>query len=209
MKTLLLLMLLTLPLHAQDTVRIKHTNYQTVYSKSKKYPIYVSWWVSKASLICKSPTKRTNNFAPDPKLLKDSDVNADYVGSGFDRGHISPAADNQCKGSKVMDESFYFTNMAPQYPALNRGEWKTLEEMTRDWAIAQDSIFIQAGCVGQVKKILHVSVPSHCWKVLTFQKTKKVQAYVFPDTPSDAKTYEQHKVTVDSVKKLTGFIFKQ
>jgi len=192
--------------NGQDTVRIKHTNYETVFSKSKKYPVYVEWWVTKKKLICKNPIKRSNNFAPDPKLVKDSDINTDYIGSGFDRGHISPAADNQCSGQKAMDESFYFTNMAPQYPGLNRGEWKVLEEQTREWAKVQDSLFIQSGCGGQVKKIKTVTVPSYCWKIITFKKSNKVQAYVFPNQPNKTISFKQHKVSLDSITKLTNFI---
>jgi len=129
MKKLLLLLLVASSLQAQqaqekaDEVVIGHMNYKTTFSKHHRYPTHVEWWVTRAKLECKNPVSRTDKFLPDPQLRKDSDIDDDYVKSGFDRGHLSPAADARCNITH-MAESFYFTNMAPQYPGLNRGQWK-------------------------------------------------------------------------------------
>jgi len=37
---------------SQDTVRIHHKEYTTVYSKSKKYPVLVEWYATKAKIGC-------------------------------------------------------------------------------------------------------------------------------------------------------------
>jgi endonuclease G len=202
---LLLLLLLALPLQAQDTVRVKHGNYESVFSVSKKYPVLVEWVVTRTKLECKNPIKRTDRFLPDPNLKKESDIDADYVKSGFDRGHLSPAADARCN-EVHMAESFYFTNMAPQYPGLNRGQWKTLEERTRTLAIENDSVFVQAGCVGEVSRIKRVAVPTHCWKVIRVKN--QTEAYVFPNIPERSKSFELHKVSTDSVRALTKLPIK-
>ena len=106
--------------------------------------MFVEWWVTKAKLECANPVKRLDKFIPDPTLKKESDVAEDYVGSGLDRGHLSPAADARCN-ARYMEESFFFTNMAPQYPGLNRGQWKNLEEWTRVLAVENDSVIVKAG----------------------------------------------------------------
>jgi endonuclease G len=200
MKKLLFLLVLALPLQAQDTVRVKHGNYESVFSVSKKYPVLVEWVVTRAKLECKNPAKRTDRFLPDPNLKKESNIDADYVKSGFDRGHISPAADARCN-EKHMAESFYFTNMAPQYPGLNRGQWKNLEEWTRILAVENDSVIVKAGCVGEASKMQRVAVPTHCWKVIRYKG--QTESYVFPNVPERSKSFEMHKVTLDSVKNLT------
>ena len=205
MKKLLLLFLLAGAVEAQDTVRVKHGNYESVFSKSKKYPVLVEWTVTRSKLECKNPAKRTDKFLPDPNIKKESNIDEDYVKSGFDRGHISPAADARCN-EKHMAESFYFTNMAPQYPGLNRGQWKNLEEWTRVLAVENDSVFVQAGCVGEIMRIKRVAVPTHCWKVIRVKD--QVEAYVFPNVPEKSKSFEMHKVPLDSVKKLTKLPIK-
>ena len=205
----ILLFILATSLEAQDTVRIKHTNYTTVFSKSKKYPVFVEWVDTKKNIFCVNGVKRADDFAPDPKLIKESDVAADYKGSGFDRGHISPAADNGCYGKDVMTESFYYTNMAPQYPGLNRGQWKTLEDSTRPLAIKFDSVIVRAGCVGQAKKVHTISIPTKCWKIIHVVKTKEITAYIFNNVPLKAATLAESKTTVGAIEKLTGLKLKK
>jgi len=200
-KLLLLFFVFVSPLTAQDTVRIVHKNYTTVFSKSLKYPILVEWWVTKSGLECANPVARKDKFIPDPLLKKDSDIAEDYVGSGFDRGHLAPAADNRCKGADVMEESFFFTNMAPQYPGLNRGQWKNLEEWTRYLATQNDSVFVQAGCVGDVKKVKRLAIPSHCWKVITIKKTGEITSYWFPNVPEKSVSFEMHMIDKEELKK--------
>jgi endonuclease G len=205
MKKLLVSILLALPLQAQDTVRVKHGNYESVFSVSKRYPVLVEWTVTRSKLECSNPAKRTDKFLPDPQIKKESDIDDDYVKSGFDRGHISPAADARCN-EKHMAESFYFTNMAPQYPGLNRGQWKNLEEWTRVLAVENDSVIVKAGCVGVRQQMKSVAVPTHCWKVIYVKG--KAEAYVFPNEPERTKSFEMHKVPLDSVKKLTKLPIK-
>jgi len=191
MKKILLFLLLALPLQAQDTVRVKHGNYESVFSVSKKYPVLVEWIVTRAKLECKNPAKRTDKFLPDPKLKKESDIDDE--------------ADARCN-EVHMAESFYFTNMAPQYPGLNRGQWKNLEEWTRVLAVENDSVIVKAGCVGVRQQMNRVAVPTHCWKVIWVKG--QPEAYVFPNEPERSKSFEMHKVPLDSVKKLTKLPIK-
>ena len=68
-------------------------------------------------------------------------TNTDYTRSGYDKGHMAPAADMKWS-PEAMKESFYFSNMCPQHPQLNRRGWKNLEEKIRNWAIADSAIII-------------------------------------------------------------------
>ena len=153
---------------SQDTIRIKHTNYTTVFSKTKHYPVLVEWWLTKSMVSCPTPLKRKDNFKPDPQLVKETDIIKDYVGSGMDRGHMMPVADNLCQTPQVQDECFYFTNMVPQPHSLNAGSWKTLETLTRTISIDKDSVHVWCGAVGEVKTFgfHNVAIPSKCWKVI-------------------------------------------
>ena len=194
--------------YSQDTVRVKHTNYITVFSKSKKYPVVVEWWVTKNMVSCPTPLKRKDNFKPDPKLFQYTDLSKDYVGSGFDRGHMMPAADNLCQTQKIQDECFYFSNMSAQYHSLNAGDWKSLETFVREEVKKTDSIRVWCGNVGEIKKIGNVSVPKYCWKVIYIKKQNIWKSYLFENTKNKPDGFENNEVDIQEIKKLTGFEFK-
>jgi len=193
----------------EDTIRIKHTNYTTVYSKSLKYPVLVEWYTTKAKVACTTPLPRKDQFAPDPLLPKETNLAKDYIGSGTDRGHMCPAADNECSGHEVLTECFYFSNMAPQYHSLNAGDWKSVETLSRDLAIKYDSIHIWAGSIGVAKTlgVDKVAVPTECWKVIYIIKTKEWMAFEFKNTSDKPTGLHSHEVTVADIEKLTGFKF--
>lgn len=186
----------------QDTIRLVHTNYTTVFSKSKKYPVLVQWWVTKAKVTCIKPLKRVDKFAPDPKLPQETNLMESYKGSGFDRGHMAPAADNLCQTQQVQDECFYFSNMSPQYHSLNAGDWKSLETQTRELSKQYDSIKVWCGNIGEVKKIGSVSVPSICWKVIYIKNTKKYHYYIFNNDLTKPDGVQNNEVNVTEFKKI-------
>jgi len=192
----------------QDLVLLKHTNYTSTFSISKKYPVLVEWWVTKAMVSCPTPLKRKDNFKPDPLLPEHTNIAKDYVGSGFDRGHMMPAADNLCQTQLIQDESFYFSNMSAQTHRLNAGDWKSLETFTREESSLKDSIHVWAGNVGEVKKIGSVSVPKYCWKVIHIKKENKWVAYLFENNTSNPDGFKNNEVTLKEITTLTGFTFR-
>jgi endonuclease G len=205
---------------AQDLVVLKHTNYTTTYSKSMKMPVMVEWWDTKAKVGCASPMARKDQFAPDPLLPTETKLQADYDAAnqlhkargqkGFDRGHMCPAADNLCQTPQVQTECFYFSNMAPQYHALNAGDWKTLETAERQWSITNDSVHVWCGNVGKAEIVGPdlMIVPAKCWKVVYIAKTKEWLAFLFDNVDGKQTGLESHKVDVADITKLTGFKFK-
>lgn len=207
MRILLFLLLFTLNVSAQDTITIYHKAYSTTFSKSKYYPIKVEWWLTKNSLTCNTRAKRGDKFIPDPKLINETNLQSSYTGQGFDRGHNFPSADAACD-QVANDESFYFSNMTAQYPALNRGDWKTLESFTRELALKNDSTKVWCGSIGEDKKIGTVSVPKQCWKVIYIKKTNEWLAYLFNNDTSKADGIDNNKVKITDIEKLTGFKFK-
>ena len=220
MKKLFLFLLFSINLiNAQDTIRLKHTNYTTVFSKSLHYPVLVEWWETTKKSQCPSKLERVNNFAADPLLPKETNIDNDYLlGNreqkakglkGLDRGHMCSARVNQCLGQKVQTECFYFSNMAAQYHALNGGDWKKLETLTFDTSITKDSVHVWAGSVGVAMKIGTTSVPTKCWKVIYVKKTNEWSAYLFNNDTSKANGLEDNKVKLEIIEELTGFKFKK
>lgn len=203
---LILIGLLPFGIIAQDIVVIKHQNYTTHFSKSKRYPVLVEWTTTKEMVGCPTPLKRKDNFKPDPQLPVETNIGADYVKSGYDRGHVMPAADNLCQTPAVQDECFYFSNMVAQTHRLNAGDWKSLETATRDWAMISSKVRVWSGSVGEQKKIGSVSVPTQCWKVV--QVAGKFHAYLFNNDTSNPDGYINNEVPIAQIEKLTGYKFK-
>jgi endonuclease G len=204
----LLSLFVSVAVNAQDVVVLKHTNYTSHYSKSKKYPVMVEWWETKAKVACEKPLARVDRFKPDPLLVTETDLEDDYKGSGFDRGHLMPAKSNQCQTPEVQNECFYFSNMAAQYHRLNAGDWKSLETLTREWATANDSVHIWAGNAGELKRIGKVAVPKQCWKVVYIKKSNEWSFYLFNNDLSNPDGIHNNKVLREDIEKLTGFKFK-
>lgn len=79
----------------------------------------------------KENVRRFNTYRPDyriPEMFRADE--ADYVNSGYDRGHLVASAnalDNQLENS----ETFLLSNMCPQVPAFNSNIWGDLEEAVR------------------------------------------------------------------------------
>ena len=205
---LVTLLVISVTLFSQDVVVLKHTNYTSHYSKSKKYPVMVEWWETKAKIACATPLPRKDNFKPDPLLPTETDLVNDYVGSGYDRGHLMPAKSNQCQTQSVQDECFYFSNMAAQTHRLNAGDWKSLEVLTREIAAREDSVHIWAGNVGEIKRIGKVAVPKQCWKVVYSKTSNEWMFFLFENDLSNPDGINNNKVLREDIEKLTGLKFK-
>lgn len=204
--SIIILLVITVTLKAQDIVVIKHTNYTTHFSKSKRYPVLVEWITTKEMVGCPTPLKRKDNFKPDPQLVDETNIAFYYLKSGYDRGHVMPAADNLCQTQAIQDESFYFSNMIPQTHRLNAGDWKSLETATRNWALISAKVKVWSGAVGEQKKIGLVSIPTQCWKVVEI--AGKWHAYLFNNDLSPADGFQNNEVPLAEIEKLAGFKFK-
>ena len=112
---------------------IDREGYSLGYIEYHEQPAWVTYKLTRTEATTKA-AKRGDDFREDPSVPTGSATLADYRRSGYDRGHLAPAAD-MAFSSKTMSESFYMSNMSPQKPAFNRGCWKELEEQVRLFAI--------------------------------------------------------------------------
>lgn len=207
MKRILLLLTFLVSFSAySQTVVLKHKTYTSTYDTVRNYPVLVEYWLTKAMLVCPTRIPRGNAFKPDPLLPKQTNLQSSYDGSGYDRGHNMNAEDNRC--DKVgMDESFYFSNMTPQVPQLNRGVWKSLETEVREAAAVADSVKVWMGSVGEQKVVGKLSIPLYCWKVIYIKKSGQYFAWIFPNAVPTDKNVKFYEVKVADVEKLSKFKF--
>lgn len=176
---------------------------------------YQSAWVCYGltrSNILNRTVKRTNDFRPDPLLGKYSAVLADYRRSGFDRGHLCPAADTSWS-SNAVSESFYMSNMSPQVGGFNRGIWKDLEHWVRAAAVSLTNIYVYTGPIFTTNLMLGVIgphkiiVPDAYYKVvLDENEPKRAIGFVLPNQ-SNTNSYWKYVRSVREVESLTGLDF--
>jgi DNA/RNA endonuclease G (NUC1) len=118
-----------------------------------------------------------------------------YHNSGYDRGHMAPAADFTHDPSAYRD-TFNYCNISPQDSVLNQTTWARLEDWTRQvathgWQREQATTYVVTGplwlpkrqigpkafqyaysALGQPPSL--VAVPSHFFKVVVVVKNDKV-----------------------------------
>jgi endonuclease G len=153
---------------------------------------------------------RPNSFRPDFDVRTESATPRDYNGSGYDRGHLCPAADMGFD-EQAMDETFLMSNMSPQVPAFNAGVWRELEELSRDWGRKFKKIYVVTGPVlteralGQIGQT-RVTVPARFYKVLYAPDQHRAIAFVLPNAVSNRPVMD-YACSIDEVEKVTGMDF--
>ncbi|MFM7566148.1 MAG: DNA/RNA non-specific endonuclease [Flavobacteriales bacterium] len=188
---------------------IRHEGYQLQYSEKHEQAVWVAYHLTEEETVKKF--NRTDNFIPDPKVSTGSAMASDYANSGYDRGHLAPAADMGWS-ERAMSESFYYSNMSPQEPGFNRGIWKKLEEQVRAWAVTYTSVYIVTGPLltdGLVKIGGNgVSVPKYYYKVILDYRGEDSKAigFLMPNAYS-ASDLASFAVPIDQVEKETGIDF--
>ncbi|MBC7861887.1 MAG: DNA/RNA non-specific endonuclease [Bacteroidia bacterium] len=188
---------------------ISHNAYSFVYNETHEQSEWVAYELTKEETV--KAYERSNKFLPDPAVETNTASNSDYLKSGYDKGHLAPAAD-MASSEITMTESFYFSNMSPQDPAFNRAIWKKLEELVRKWAVENNSVYIVTGPVlsNDLKTIgaEKISVPDYFYKIILdyTEPGIKAIAFIFPNQPSHFPL-KNFAVTIDSAEKFTGIDF--
>ena len=190
-----------------DGELIKHTFYSLSYVEDHEQAEWVHYKIT--PLMLKGNVKRTNYFKIDRKVSTGSANTKDYLKSGYDRGHLAPAAD--MKLSKLsMSESFYMSNVSPQKHSFNAGAWLKLEKLVRAWAKTSE-LYITTGGVLNSKYLKtignnNVSVPEKFYKIIYDPRNQKIIAFLMANEKLDLPI-EKYIVTVDEIESLTGIDF--
>jgi endonuclease G len=197
-----------LPKIAANEQIIYHSYYTLSYNETHEQANWVAYKLTSNQVL--GTFSRKDNFRVDPKVSTGSALLSDYKGSGYDRGHLAPAAD--MKMSEVsMSESFYMSNMSPQHPSFNRGIWKKLEEKVRNWAMKESIIYVATGPIleddlSYIGK--NVSIPNYYYKVILDYSEPEIKGigFILPNAKSNT-SLESYAVSIDKVEKSTGIDF--
>jgi endonuclease G len=178
-----------------NTTVLCNTFYVTVFDEAHNAAIFSSEVYQQRT----DKVERKNDFHAD-KRIKNGPIPEDYTNSGYDRGHLTPAADSSTP--EQMSDTFLMTNMTPQEPTVNRTPWRLLEVKVRDGAydyVVSGAIYsYPAKTIGKN----NVTVPVSYYK-LVYTADGKVLAYEAENKPNATVT----ESTLEAVQKKTGIKF--
>ncbi|MEO1435971.1 MAG: DNA/RNA non-specific endonuclease [Bacteroidota bacterium] len=199
-----------LPASPEGTL-VEHEHFALSYIESHELAQWVAYELDIPRL--NEDLERTNNFRQDRAIPSGSAAVDDYRGSGFDRGHLVPAAD-MAYHPDAMSRSFLLSNISPQDRSFNRGIWRELEEQVRDWTRASKHLFIVTGPVldenptNWIGRKNKVAVPRQFYKVLLDYQEPEFKAigFLLPNEKSN-QSLDQFAVPIDAIEKATGLDF--
>lgn len=143
-----------------------------------------------------------------------------YRSSGFQRGHMAPAADFRWS-PKASVASNILSNIAPQSADLNEGLWAELEISTRRYLQVRDSlseVFVVTGPVletslKKLKDTTRISIPKKFFKVVVNLKEEQGFAFLMETSAPDveAKKVEaelrKRAMSIDELEKILKMDF--
>ena len=192
---------------------IDREGYALGYSTRNSQPLWVTYRLTDFE-VTNRVCKRFGFFLPDPTVKEHFYVGAspeDYFRTGYDRGHMAPAADMHWS-TNAMLESFYMANISPQTASLNRNTWAMAEAFARECAVKEGSVFIVTGpiCTNDNPKTIgigNVVVPDAFYKII-YDETppEKMIAFVMPNDKPNANMW-LYATNVACVEELTGMRF--
>ena len=201
---------LEIPLLEEGDELIVHTGFSLVYDEEHEQAKWVAYELTRDEIY--GVHERADNFRADPSIRTGSASLDDYRGSGYDRGHLIPAADLPWS-QQAMSDSFYMSNMSPQAPAFNRGIWASLEAVVRNFAATEGAVHVVTGPVltdGPFETIgdNEVSIPNYYYKVVLDYVEPELKAigFILPNEGSRADVTE-FAVSVNEVEQVTGIDF--
>ena len=186
---------------------IKHAYYTLSYSNSDRQSEFAYYKLLPESI--NGTQARTDDFRVDPLVINNPVSSTAYQGSGYDRGHLCPAAD-MALNLIAMSETFYMSNMSPMTPSLNRGIWSTLESWVRDAAITNNGVYVVTGpilngsCGVMAGGIL---IPCSFYKIVFKSGSNpKILGFILSNSGSSSPI-RSFAVSVDEIERRTGINF--
>lgn len=184
-----------------------YTGFTVSYNTKTLIPNWVAYELTNVEVDGQFPRK--GQFGMDLSFKGRQAMREDYSNSGWDKGHMCPAADLKWS-EKTMYESFYLTNICPQNHELNSGDWLTLEKLGREWAKKFDKVYIICGpiitnntngTIGSNK----VVVPDAFFKAFLTVKNNVFNtiAFIMPNT-SGHKRIQEYAVSVNDLEDIIG-----
>ena len=179
----------TRPALQAHTLGLCFEAFAVMHSGVSRTPLWSAERLTTDSLARAREIKREDSFHAEETLppAQRSEL-SDYAHSGFDRGHMSPAADMPTR--QAQHESFSLANIIPQNRHNNQVLWSAIEGATRHMTKERGELFVITGPIFEGEKIerlnAHVFIPTHVFKAVFDPARNEGAAWITPNTDGDA-----------------------
>ncbi len=181
--------------------------FAVIHDAATRTPKIVLEAIDRASLTAAQAVPRVDNFYEEARLpAAERSTLADYRGSGYDRGHMAPAADMPTVSASA--QSFSLANIVPQVPAHNSGPWSRVESDTRSYAMrASGVVYVATGAVfdarsGFIGQGQRVQMPTVLFKLVYDASTGRSWAHWQQNA---ASTVADAPITHDDLVQRLGY----
>lgn len=194
-----------------------YRNYSFGWSQKDLVAIWVAYPLCK--FYTNGDVGRTDAWAYDPLLGKNSSAPFGGYGEELARGHQLPSADRQCC-KEANEQTFYGTNMTPQLNAHNEKIWAALEGKVRGYGNTSDTTYVVTGVIlDDSTRITYdsdnrpMTVPSAYFKaVLKYSESSTLGAWNAAAFYLEHRSYsesigKQHSMSIDRLEDITGIDF--
>ena len=188
-------------------------SYSDIANRWTCYEMYNNNWKGNAG--------RNDSFREDSIIPKQyRSKKSDYSGSGFDRGHLCPSGDRQCTVEQNK-QTFYLSNMHPQYGNHNQILWNNLEAQVRDWADADDcdTLYVVKAATIRSDQVTYqldktrLPIPKYFYMaILSYNKStdsyKAIGIWtVHNNDKISNKNFGDYAISIDELEEKTGIDF--
>jgi endonuclease G len=176
------------------TVLLHYRHYSVLFRPDRRFAAVTALAMDGAKLV--QIDRESDRWLFDPRLPRDQQAGtAIYDDNDFDRGHLvrrtaAVWGDTLAEAQRANDDTFYWTNAAPQAGAFNKGKalWLGLEDFVQRHAARFDrKLLVLAGPVLDPRDPPYrgIRVPLRFWKVVVFVQDGALAAtgYLLDQTP--------------------------
>ncbi len=179
---------ITRPTLQASTVGLCYEAYAVMYSGVSRTPLWSAEHLTRDSLERAKEVKREDSFHPETALPDSYRAQlSDYARSGYDRGHMSPAADMPTR--QAQHESFSLANIVPQNRHNNQVLWSAVEGATRHLTNVRGELYVVTGPIFEGDKVERLNgrvfIPTHVFKAVLDPATHEAAAWITPNTDGD------------------------
>lgn len=190
-----------LPAIEPGQILIQRHLYTAAIDPEKRQPVWIAYTVQRSSWDTDNVLSR--NFHTPKHLQPLALEQSDYVGSGYELGHLYGLqfVSREAHAAEVNEVEV----IAAQRPDLNKGPWLAAENRIKRASETQ-TVHVMAGQLWHdpmpplVNSDEPHSVASHCWIIFSPGPDGTEEAYKIPQSVSRSDALEQFAISADTLR---------